>query len=379
MLALMVLCALVAASIAGPGAFGDPQQKIEQKLEELDRIQASTGSLREQIDEMNARVDELIGRESVLRQEEAALEAELAEKQAELGEATAELNAQKAELARVRAELREAVAALEQLLVDIYVSNDPDLIAVVMESADWSDLLTRTEYAERLREYDDAVVSQVRGLRDQITALVERLQGIHDRIEAARDAVAAKEAELAGRRAEISEQRAELAAAKRAREGVLAALLEKEEQIHQDLSEIPAPAGRAVIGSSGDAIAPSNAPLAVRAAISAANEINDRPYVWGGGHGSFESSGYDCSGAVSYALHGGGWLSSPLDSTGLMFWGEPGGGNWVTVFAHSGHTWAYIAGLRWDTGGPGGGNGPRWSTVLRSDTSGYVARHPAGY
>ncbi len=379
LLALMVLVALVLGSIAGPGAFGDPQEKIDRKLAELDRIQSSTGSLREQIDAMNARVDDLIGRESVLRQQESALEAELAAKQAELDRATAELNGQKAELARVRARLDQAVAALEQLLVEIYKSNDPDLTAVVMRSADWSDLLTRTEYIERVREHDDQVVSEMRTLRDRITALVEQLQATHDRIQAARDQVAAKEAELSAQRAEITAQRAELAAAKAAREQVLAALLAKEEQIHEDLSDIPAPAGRAVIAPNGDAIAPSNAPLAVRAAISAANGINDKPYVWGGGHGSFEASGYDCSGAVSYALHGGGWLSSPLDSTGLMFWGEAGGGNWVTVFAHSGHTWAYIAGLRWDTGGPGGGNGPRWSTVMRSDASSYVARHPAGY
>jgi peptidoglycan hydrolase CwlO-like protein len=379
LLASMVFVALVLGSIAGPGAFGDPQEKIEHKLDELDRIQSSTGSLRDQIDGMNARVDDLIGRESVLRQQESALEEELAAKQAELDKATAELNAQKAELARVRAELDRAISALEQLLVQIYMSNDPDLTAVVLRSSDWSDLLTRSEYLEQIRDYDDKVVNQVRGLRDRITALVEQLQATHDRIQAARDEVAAKEAELSDRRAEISAQRAELAAAKSAREKVLAALLEKEEQIHEDLSDIPAPAGRAVLAPNGDAIAPSNAPLAVRAAISAANEINDKPYVWGGGHGSFEASGYDCSGAVSYALHGGGWLSSPLDSTGLMTWGEPGGGNWVTVFAHSGHTWAYIAGLRWDTGGPGGGNGPRWSTVLRTDTSSYVARHPAGY
>ena len=99
LLALMVFVALVLGSIAGPGAFGDPQEKIDHKLDELDRIQSSTGSLREQIDAMNARVDDLIGRESVLRQQESALEAELAEKQAELDKATAELNAQKAELA----------------------------------------------------------------------------------------------------------------------------------------------------------------------------------------------------------------------------------------------------------------------------------------
>ena len=107
----------------------------------------------------------------------------------------------------------------------------------------------------------------------------------------------------------------------------------------------------------------------MRGAIEAANQIDDLPYIWGGGHGSFTSSGYDCSGAVSFMLHGGGFLSSPLDSTGLEVWGDSGGGNWITVFANSGHAWAYVAGLRWDTGGPGGGNGPRWSTVMRDDTS----------
>ncbi len=82
----------------------------------------------------------------------------------------------------------------------------------------------------------------------------------------------------------------------------------------------------------------------MRAAIEAANQIDDLPYIWGGGHGSFTSSGYDCSGAVSFTLHGGGFLSSPLDSTGLEVWGESGGGNWITVFANSGHAWAYVAG-----------------------------------
>ena len=164
LLALMVFVALVLGSIAGPGAFGDPQEKIARKLDELDRIQSSTGSLREQIDVMNARVEDLIGRESLRRQQGSALEAELAEKQVELDKATAELNAQKAELARVRAELDRAVAALEQLLVRIYMSNDPDLTAVVMRSSDWSDLLTRTEYIEHIRDYDDRVVTQVRGL-----------------------------------------------------------------------------------------------------------------------------------------------------------------------------------------------------------------------
>ncbi len=377
--ALMVFALLVIGSVVGQSAFGDPASKIAQKQDELSRIQSSTGSLQSQIDGMNARVDQLIGAESHLRQAQAAAQAQLDQKQAELDKATAQLNAEKAELARIRAKLRAATAALEQLLVDIYKSNDPDVTAVVMRSASWSDLITRTEYIDHIQNYDNEVVSRVRGLRDQITALVNQLQATHDRIQTARDAVAAKERQIASQHAQIQAQQSQLVAARSSREGVLNALLRKEHQIQTDLSNIPAPAGRATLDSSGDAIPPSNAPLAVRAVIEAANQIDDLPYIWGGGHGSFTASGYDCSGSVSFALHGGGFLSSPLDSTGLEVWGESGGGNWITVFANSGHAWAYIAGLRFDTGGPGGGNGPRWSTVMRDDTSSFVARHPAGY
>ena len=374
-----MLVTLVIGSVIGQTASGDPASKIEQKQSELDRIQSAEGPLRGQIDQMNAEVDRLIGEESRLRQAQAAAEHELEVKQAELEQATAELNAEKAELARVRAKLQKAVGALELLLINMYKSNDPDLTAVVMQSASWSDLLTRAEYVDHIQKYDNEVVSRVRGLRDQIAALVGRLQATRDRIEAARDAVAAKERQLATQHAQISQQQSQLSAARNAREGVLSALLRKERQIQTDLSEIPAPAGHATIDSSGDAIPPANAPLAVRGAIEAANQIDDLPYIWGGGHGSFTASGYDCSGSVSYMLHGGGFLSSPLDSTGLEVWGDSGGGNWITVFANSGHAWAYVAGLRWDTGGPGGGSGPRWSTVMRDDTSSFVARHPSGY
>jgi peptidoglycan hydrolase CwlO-like protein len=378
-LPFLLLLVLVTGALVGQSALGDPAPKIEQKQSELNRINSAEGPLQSQIDQMNAEVDRLIGEESRLRQAQAAAQHELDQKQAELDQATAQLNAEKAELARVRAKLQKAVGALEQLLINMYKSNDPDLTSVVMQSASWSDLITRSEYVDHIQKYDNAVVSRVRGLRDQITALVDQLQATHDRILAARDAVAAKERQIAAQHAQISQQQSQLSAARNARQGVLNALLSKERQIQTDLSNIPAPAGHATIDSSGDAIPPANAPLAVRGAIEAANQIDDLPYIWGGGHGSFSASGYDCSGAVSYMLHGGGLLSSPLDSTGLEVWGDSGGGNWITVFANSGHAWAYVAGLRWDTGGPGGGSGPRWSTVMRDDASSFVARHPAGY
>lgn len=379
MLSLIAFVALVMVGVViGQSALGDPASKIAQKQDELSRIQSSSGSLQSQIDVMNQRVDQLIGEESHLRQAQAAAQAQLDQKQAELDKATAQLNAERAELRRIRAKLQKAVGALEQLLVQMYKSNDPDITAVIMQSANWSDLLTRTEYIDHIQSYDNEVVSRVRGLRDQITALVNQLQATHDRIQAARDAVATKERQIAAQHAQIQQQQSSLVSARNARQGVLNALLAKERQIQVDISHIPAPAGRATIDSNGDAIPPSNAPLAVRAAIEAANQIDNLPYIWGGGHGSFTSSGYDCSGAVSFALHGGGFLSSPLDSTGLEVWGAPGAGNWITVFANSGHAWALIAGLRWDTAG-NGSDGPRWSTAMNENTADFVARHPSGY
>jgi cell wall-associated NlpC family hydrolase len=127
----------------------------------------------------------------------------------------------------------------------------------------------------------------------------------------------------------------------------------------------------------GVALAPPNAPEAVRGAINAANTIVGRPYVWGGGHGSFYSQGYDCSGAVSFALFGGGLIPEPLTSTSLEHWGAPGPGKWITVYANAGHAFAEIAGLRWDTVGDEQGTGPRWH-LLPTDTSAFVVRHPPG-
>jgi hypothetical protein len=110
--------------------------------------------------------------------------------------------------------------------------------------------------------------------------------------------------------------------------------------------------------------------------IAAANEIATRPYVFGGGHGSFQSEGYDCSGSVSYALHGGGLLSSPEDSSGLESYGEAGPGRYITIYADAEHAWMTIDGRRFDTVALQE-TGDRWSDSMTS-TAGYVVRHPDG-
>ncbi len=128
---------------------------------------------------------------------------------------------------------------------------------------------------------------------------------------------------------------------------------------------------------SGVALPPTDAPEAVKNVINNANRIVGRPYIWGGGHAGFYSNGYDCSGSVSFALFGGGLIPRPLTSSELEGWGAPGPGRWITVYANAGHTFAEIAGLRWDTVGDEQGTGPRWH-LMPNSADGFVVRHPPG-
>lgn len=124
----------------------------------------------------------------------------------------------------------------------------------------------------------------------------------------------------------------------------------------------------------GRAIAPANAPRAVQRVIAAANKIRNKPYKYGGGHSRWKDRGYDCSGAVSYALRGAKLVSSPLDSSGLARWGKKGKGKWITVYGASSHAYMVVAGLRFDTSMVSG-NGPGWSKSMRSTPESYKARH----
>ena len=138
------------------------------------------------------------------------------------------------------------------------------------------------------------------------------------------------------------------------------------------------PTAKAKLLADGELIPPSTAPPRVVSVIDAANQIRTKPYIWGGGHAHWYDRGYDCSGSVSFALHGGDFLDSPEPSGPLESWGLPGPGRWITVYANAGHAYAVIAGVRWDTAGDASGTGPRWHSELL-DNQGFVARHPAGY
>jgi len=132
----------------------------------------------------------------------------------------------------------------------------------------------------------------------------------------------------------------------------------------------------------GIAYAPDQAPIQVQRAIWAGNQIRTKPYVWGGGHQSFKSDGYDCSGSVSYVLHAAGLLRTPFDSSDFISWAGSGLGNWITVYTNTDHAFVEIAGIRLDTSAAGdqhptSGSGPRWRSLL-TDVSAFSMRHPRG-
>jgi peptidoglycan hydrolase CwlO-like protein len=404
---VVALCglALLLSSTAPAASLEEKRDTTQSKLNE---VEASSSALAEQIAAQNAEIDSMIGEVSALRQEEAAVRAQLVAKEEELEAATVALEKEREHLVEVRGQLNRALGALRERLVSIYEAGSPDILNAILESEDWSDMAAQTEYLNRIQSYDNSVVSRVKTLRNEVQTSVGRLTATQARIEDARNSIAATEREVAIAKEAAEARFAELQTAQAERRETMNALESKEQALGDNLSsiseqiatqraeeaaanaaasgvvteaagEFPAPlnAGESAgFISESEASAPEAAPEQVKGAIAAANAIAMTPYIWGGGHGSFESSGYDCSGAVSYALHGGGLLESPLDSTGLETWGEAGPGKWITVYANAEHAWMIIAGLAFDTvGGPG----PRWHDPWVDSPEGFIVRHPSGY
>ena len=370
----------------------DPAPAVTQSeaRQELGEISGSIAGLKAQVAEDNRRIDGLIGTLSALRVQAARLTAELERRQARLDRLEAALERERERLRIVRKRLERALAVLRRQLVSLYVAGPPTVAEFVFASEDFSGLVTNSTYAQSIQDRDEDVIARVEALRNEVRALVEKMEERRGTLVELRNAIVDEERRAREARDEVEARRAEFIAARETREARIQALEARAGSLEDSLPDLtsdpasssagsfpaPVPGQRAVLQSNGLAAPPAGAPDVVKRVIQAANAIADRPYVWGGGHGSFESSGYDCSGAVSYALHGGGLISSPLDSTGLTTWGEPGEGNWISVYGNSGHVYMVVAGLRWDTSDTGG-TGPSWHTSMRS-SAGFIPRHPAG-
>lgn len=235
-LALTVLFAL----LGGVAAADDRQDELDRKEGRLGKVRERAGVLTSDLERMGKEIGRLEGEVRGLRSQEAAVEAELAAKQAELDTASAELRRAQDHLADVRARLKRALLALRERLVAIYEAGTPDLVSVVLDSRDLSEVASRTEYLNRIQEADEALVDRVSDLRDQAQAAVARQRALRDRIAAARDAIAAHEAELQRTRLDLQAQKDDLLAARGSRRHALGRLEDREAVLEADVSDLQA-------------------------------------------------------------------------------------------------------------------------------------------
>lgn len=270
--AATVLGVLLAGSALAPAQ--DLESKLDAKEAQLSKVRERSGVLTTTIARDGERIDRLTAEVATLRNREAAVQVRLDAKQAELDDAMAQLNTAKRRLAVMRAHLKRALISLRERLVAIYETGTPDLLSVIVGANGYDELVSRTEYLNRIHGLDEAIVGRVRELRDQVKRTVARLRTAKNRIEATRDAIAAEEQALATARAAVQQRQAALLAARGARVATLRRIREHEEELDGSVAKIqaqiasrlagygsaPLPAGP-IRGGSGGLIWPVNGPV----------------------------------------------------------------------------------------------------------------------
>jgi murein DD-endopeptidase MepM/ murein hydrolase activator NlpD len=236
--ATAALVALLATSPVAPAK--DLQSKLEEKEARLSHVRARKGVLTTTIARYGERIDRLTSQVAALRTEEAAVRSRLAAKQAELDSAVKELDLAKKHLAVVRARLHRALVALRERLVAMYEAGAPDVLSVILGSDGYDEMINRSEYLERIHGMDEAVVTRVRDLRDQVKHTVARLRDAKNTIESARDAIAAEEQALASARRDVQRRQTALVSTRRERMDALDSISESEQQLDGDVASIQA-------------------------------------------------------------------------------------------------------------------------------------------
>lgn len=235
------VAALVVLLMFSAGASAeDLGSKLESKEETLAKVRERQGVLTTTISRFRSQILHLTREVATLRTQEAEVRVRLEAKQAELDRAVAELDGARRHLAEARARLKRALVTLRDRLIAIYEAGTPDVLSLLVESGGYDDLVDRAEYLNRIHGLDEAIVSRVRDLRDQIKHTVERLRSAKLRIEAARDAIASEEQALAGARRALQRRQGELVATRRAREDALAKVNSVEQHVEGDVAEIQA-------------------------------------------------------------------------------------------------------------------------------------------
>lgn len=237
---LVAAAALVALLAASAAPAEDLESKLDAKEAKLSKARERSGVLSTTIAQLGDRIDRLTTEVAGLRTREAAVEVRLDAKQAELDRAMARLEVAKTRLIKMRSHLKRALSALRDRLVAMYETGTPDVLSVIVGANDYDDLIDRTEYLNRIRGNDEAIVGRVRELRDQVRRTVDRLRGAKDEIEAARDSIAAEEQALASARGAVQHRQSSLVAARGDRVAALKKIRSHEEELDGSVAKIQA-------------------------------------------------------------------------------------------------------------------------------------------
>jgi peptidoglycan hydrolase CwlO-like protein len=376
--------AATALMLSTGSSSGDLQSQISAS-------QSAADSLRSQIAADTGQINRTAGGLAAARDRLVTLQRDLDSREDQLRNVQTSLIQTRDHLVELENRLHRASTALAANLVAKYEGAQPDVMSVILDAHGFSDLLERMNFLQRVGHQDAQVVGTTRAARTEVTKEVTRLAALEKRDRALTSQILTRRNDVAALQAALlTQQRDQLSARSRdsaklrdvnnrlgalQRKAAAEAAAAARAAVTQSRSNSTVVSGLA-INTGGMVQAPPGAPPKIGQVMAAGNAIATLPYIWGGGHGSFQASGYDCSGSVSYALAAAGLLSSPLDSTGFESWGEPGPGKWITVYANAGHAWMTVAGWRFDTVALAEG-GTRWARSMAS-TGGFVVRHPPG-
>jgi peptidoglycan hydrolase CwlO-like protein len=376
--------AATALMLSTGSSSGDLQSQISAS-------QSAADSLRSQIAADTGQINKTAGGLAAARDRLVTLQRDLDSREDQLRNVQTSLIQTRDHLVELENRLHRASTALAANLVAKYEGAQPDVMSVILDAHGFSDLLERMNFLQRVGHQDAQVVGTTRAARTEVTKEVTRLAALEKRDRALTSQILTRRNDVAALQAALlTQQRDQLSARSRdsaelrdvnnrlgalQRKAAAEAAAAARAAVTQSRSNSTVVSGLA-INTGGMVQAPPGAPPQIGQVMAAGNAIATLPYIWGGGHGSFQASGYDCSGSVSYALAAAGLLSSPLDSTGFESWGEPGPGKWITVYANADHAWMTVAGWRFDTVALAEG-GTRWARSMAS-TGGFVVRHPPG-
>jgi peptidoglycan hydrolase CwlO-like protein len=373
--------AAVAAALLGSGLTSRSAGDLSHQI---DTSRSAATSLRSAVAADEAQIRRTSGGLATAQQRLNALQSELSAREDKLRAVQSQLLAARDRMVELENRLQQASKALSANLVAAYENHQPDLMTVILESHGFNELLERMTFLQRIGHQDASIVGTTRQARAEVHTEAVRLTGLEQRDRALTDQILGQRNQVAALQAALlSRQIAEVGTRNRDR-SKLSDLNSRLASLEKRAAAAAARAaatrnasvGGIAVDTGGMVQAPAGAPAAIAQVIAAGNAIATLPYIWGGGHGSFQASGYDCSGSVSYALAAAGLLSSPLDSTGFETWGDPGPGRWITVYANAGHAWMTVAGWRFDTVALSEG-GTRWSRSM-AGTGGFIVRHPPG-